>query len=188
MQRSLEEQRAEFASRRLIAMPLAGMMAWSVVAMGAVFLEQRAASLLLFVATGMIVYLGMLISRFTGENFVSKKKPKNTFDGLFLCTVGMALLVYGIAIPIFMIEPRSLALTVGILSGLMWLPLSWIIQHWIGAVHAIVRTLGIVAVWVLFPEHSMLAVALMIVALYAMVIPVLELRYRHQGGSQSMPA
>jgi hypothetical protein len=52
----------------------------------------------------------------------------------------MALLVYAIAIPFFLIERTSLPLTVGILTGLMWLPFSGMIQHWVGLFHGIART------------------------------------------------
>ena len=77
-------------------------------------------------ATGSILYLGLLFSRFTGENFLDKRRPKNVFDGLFLRAVAMAVLVFAIAIPFFQADYTSLPLSVGILSGLMWLPWSWI--------------------------------------------------------------
>ncbi|HET6565828.1 MAG TPA: hypothetical protein VFG52_10485, partial [Xanthomonadales bacterium] len=110
VERSLEQQRAEFASRRLIATPIAGLVAWAVAGISAPFLSPFAASMMLFAATGSIVYLGMFISKFTGENFLDKSRPKNTFDTLFFYSVGMAVLVYAIALPFFLIEPSSLPL------------------------------------------------------------------------------
>src|SRR5439155_14648397 len=65
-----------------------------------------------------------MLSRFTGENFLDKNKPKNVFDSLFFHCIAMALLVYAIAIPFFRVDYTSLPLTVGILAGLMWVPLS----------------------------------------------------------------
>ncbi len=91
----------DFANRRLIATPIAGLIAWCVVAVGSLFLEPVALSLLTFAATGSIVYLGLLVSKFTGENFLDKSRPKNTFDNLFMLSVGMAVLVYAIATPFF---------------------------------------------------------------------------------------
>ena len=176
--RTLEEQRKEFTERRLIATPVAGLVAWAVIAIGSVFLSQFAASMVLFAATGSIVYLAMVISRFTGENFLDKSRPKNTFDALFYYAIGMSGLVYSIAIPFFMIEPSSLPLSVGVLTGLMWLPITWIIRHWIGVVHGALRTVAVVAAWYLFPEHRMLAISLVIVVLYIFAIVVLELRWR----------
>lgn len=174
---SLDSQRQEFSQRRLIATPIAGAIAWSIVGICALIFEPRTVSIILFVATGMIVYLGMFISKFTGEDFFAKDKPKNTFDTLFFYSVGMSVLVYSIAIPFYLIDYTSLPLTVGILSGLMWLPITWIIQHWIGLVHGVVRTLAIVAVWYTFPEDRFIVVPIVIVALYSIAIPILNHRW-----------
>jgi hypothetical protein len=176
--RSLEAQREDFSRRRLIATPIAGLIAWMVVGVGSLFLSPFATTMVLFIATGSIVYLGIFISRFTGENFIDKTRPKNTFDKLFLYSVGMSVLVYAIAIPFFLVDYTSLPLSVGILTGLMWLPISWIIQHWIGVVHAVARTLAVLAAWYLFPDHRFLAVSIVIVVLYVFAIAVLEMRWR----------
>jgi hypothetical protein len=159
-------------------MPLAGLIAWCVVGIGGVMLPPLLEVWLLFIVTGSIVYLGMFISRFTGEDFLDRSRPKNAFDALFLYTIGMALLVYAIAIPFFMRDYTSLPLTVGILSGLMWVPLSWILQHWIGLFHGIARTLLVLAAWYLFPHMRFVAIPAVIVGIYAITIFVLERRWR----------
>lgn len=173
----LEQQRREFAARRFLAMPLAGTIAWVIVAIAGV-VAPGMAWLVLFAATGSIVYLGMGLSKVTGEDFLDRSRPPNAFDALFFHTVGMALLVYAIAIPFFLEEPTSLPLSVGILTGLMWLPVSWLIGHWIGYVHASVRTAGVVAAWYAWPSHRYVAVPLVIVAVYLVTILVLERRWR----------
>ncbi len=128
----------------------------------------------------MIVYLGLFISRFTGENFLDKEKPKNAFDALFLYTVAMALLAYGLAVPFYLVEHTSLPLTVGILTGMMWLPFSWIVQHWVGVFHSVARTVLIVALWYLLPQQRFVAIPFAIVAIYAITIIVFEQRWRRQ--------
>ena len=60
----------------------------------------------------------------------------------------------------------------------MWLPISWIIQHWIGLVHGIVRTAAVLLVWYMFPDQRFLAVSAVIVLLYIFAIAVLEKRWR----------
>jgi hypothetical protein len=176
--RTLEEQRREFARRRGVAMPLAGMVAWGIVGLAGAFLPPAPAVWVLFGATGSILFLGILFSRFTGENLLDKQRPKNVFDSLFLHAVAMAVLVYAIAIPFFQMDYTSLPLSVGILSGLMWLPLSWIIGHWVGTFHTLTRTALIVAVWYVFPLARFIAVPAVIVAVYAVTIVVLEVRWR----------
>ncbi len=176
--RTLEEQRREFAQRRGLAMPLAGMVAWGVVGVAGAFLPPGPAVWVLFGATGSILLLGNFFSRVTGEHFLDRQWPKNVFDGLFLHTVAMAVLVYAIAIPFFQADYTSLPLSVGILSGLMWLPFSWIIGHWVGTFHTLVRTALITAAWYVFPLARFIAVPAVIVAVYAVTIIVLEVRWR----------
>jgi hypothetical protein len=90
----------------------------------------------------------------------------------------MANLVWAIAIPFWLIEPSSLPLSVGVLAGLMWVPLSWMIQHWVGLFHAIARTILIVAAWVLFPERRFTLIPAVIVVVYLVSIVALVNRRR----------
>ena len=66
IERSLDEQRREFAARRFLAVPLAGTIAWMVIGICGALLPTRQATWALFIATGSIVYLGAFLSRFTG--------------------------------------------------------------------------------------------------------------------------
>lgn len=116
----------------------------------------------------------MFISKFTGENFLDKNKPKNTFDNLFLFTVGEAVLVYSIAIPFFLLDYFSLPLTIGILTGIMWMPFSWNIKHWVGIFHSISRTAIILLLWYLLPDYRFTAIPFAIVIVYVGTIIILN--------------
>ena len=175
---SLDDQLEDFRRRRMIAMPIAGTIAWAVVAVAGVVATPFGMVMTLFAATGVIPFLGMAVSKLTGEDFLDRSRPKNAFDGLFFHTVAMSLLVYAIAIPFLRVDHTSLPLTVGVLSGLMWLPLSWIIGHWVGVFHAGARTLGIVVAWYAFPDARFVAIPLVIIAVYLVSIVVLERRWR----------
>ncbi|EDM37797.1 hypothetical protein PBAL39_15269 [Pedobacter sp. BAL39] len=176
--RTLEEQKSEFKQSKLLATPIAGLIAWLIVLMSGLFLSEEITVWVLFVATGSIVYLGMGISKLTGENFLDKNKPKNTFDKLFFYTVVQAILVYSIAIPFFIENYTSLPLTVGILTGLMWLPLSWIIDHWVGIFHTLVRTVAILLLWYLLPGNRFVVIPLAIVVIYVVTIYILHNRIK----------
>jgi len=134
--------------------------------------------LVLFISTGCIVYLSLFISKFTGENFLDKTKPKNAFDALFFFTVGQAVLIYSIAIPFLYIDYTTLPMTVGILTGTMWLPFSWIIKHWVGIFHSITRTILVLALWYAFPNNRFTVIPFAIVAIYAVTIVILQKRKR----------
>lgn len=175
---TLEEQRKTFASGKFLATPLAGLIAWLIVGVSGLILPIVQTVWVLFIATGGIVYLSLFISKFTGENFLDKNKPKNTFDKLFFFTVAQSILVYAIAIPFFITDYSSLPLTVGILTGTMWLPFSWIIQHWVGIFHAVTRTIVVLLLWYLLPNHRFIAIPFAIVIIYIITIVVLNNRRR----------
>lgn len=175
-ERTLQQQRIEFANSSFLATPIAGLIAWLVIGIAALVLPIQYVVWTLFIATGSIVYLGMFISKFTGENFLDKKKPKNEFDQLFMFTVVQALLVYSIALPFFLVDYTSLPLSVGILTGLMWVPFSWIIKHWIGLFHAIMRTIMVLVVWYAFPTQRFVVIPFAIVGIYIVTIVVLVKR------------
>ncbi|MFB6343305.1 hypothetical protein ACE1ET_16385 [Saccharicrinis sp. FJH62] len=141
--------------------------------LAAIFFPPSIAVWVLFIATGSIVYLALIISKFTGENFLDKQKPKNEFDRLFMYSVFQSVLVYSIAIPFFLVDYTSLPMTIGILTGLMWLPFSWIIQHWIGIFHVVVRTVIILVLWYLLPGYRFIAIPFSIVLIYLVTIFIL---------------
>lgn len=176
--RNLEEQRTEFISGKFLATPLAGLIVWLIVGISGMFLPVTITVWVLFIGTGSIIYLALFLSKFTGENFLDKSKPKNEFDKLFFMTVGQAVLVYAIAIPFFMIDYSSLPLTVGVLTGTMWLPFSWIIKHWVGIFHAITRTVMVVSLWYIFPDQRFVVIPFAIVLIYLVTLFILSKRIR----------
>jgi len=173
---TLSELRADFGRHRMLAMPIAGTIGWTAAGILGALLPVKAAALAMFICVGMVFLLGVVIGRLIGEPIIDSNRKNSELDNLFLLTVLMANLVWAIAVPFFLIEPTSLPLTLGILSGLMWVPLSWMIQHWIGLFHGIARTVLIVAAWYLFPDHRFVAIPAVIVAIYAISIVVLATR------------
>jgi hypothetical protein len=100
--RTLEDQRNEFSSRRLLAMPLTGAFVWLLVALSSLVLTPYQTVWVLFIGTGSIIYIAILLSHFVGEKMIDKNRPKNVFDTLFLYTVLSSAVIYSIAIPFFM--------------------------------------------------------------------------------------
>ncbi len=185
---TLDQELAAYRQRRFLAMPLAGSIAWALVLAVGLLTDARWHLLAVFVLTGCIAYLGMGLSKLTGEDFMAKKN-KNRFDALFMLCVGQALLAYAIAIPVAIKDHSSAVFTVGMLTGFMWLPCAWIMQHWIAAFHAVTRTLLILAAWLLAPSQGMLLVPLIVLAMYAITIVTLERRWRalQRAGQSSRP-
>jgi hypothetical protein len=176
---TLSELRAEFCQSRMIAMPIAGTIAWTVAGVLGAMLPVGSAAIALFVCTGMIFPLGIVVGKLLGEDVL---RSGNELDSLFGHTIAMALLVWAIGIPFYIVEPSSLPLSVGVLAGLMWVPFSWMIQHWIGLFHGIARTVLVVAVWYMFPARRFVAVPVVIVVIY--LISIYVLATRQKGGSR----
>jgi hypothetical protein len=174
--RTLEQQRIEFINQKFLATPLAGLIIWTLIGLIGIFFSDFVAVWSIFIGTGSIVYLGLFLSKFTGENFLDKSKPKNEFDTLFLFTAGQAILVYSIAIPFFLVDYSSLPMTVGILTGLMWLPFSWIIKHWVGIFHTLIRIITVLTLWYLLPEYRFIAIPFAIVLIYTITLIILKSR------------
>ncbi len=170
---TLRELRVEFGQSRMIAMPIAGTIAWTVAGGLGAMLPVGPASIALFLCTGMIFPLGILIGRLLNENVL---ETKNELDRLFGFSIVMAGLVWAIAIPFYLVEPSSLPLSVGILAGLMWVPFSWMIEHWIGLFHGITRTILVLAAWYLFPAQRFVVIPGVIVMIYLISIYVLATR------------
>lgn len=175
---TLEYQLEQFRSNRFIAMPLAGAIAWTgigiVGATGNVFASVWA----IFIGTGIIFYLGIGIGKLIGEDVLGRDRQSSFFDRLFLLGAFQAILVYLIAIPFFQLETSSLPMTVGVLTGLMWIPFSALAGHWVGLFHGIARTVLVVGAYYLLPDYRFAAIPAIIVGIYAVTIYILAMRYR----------
>ncbi|MBC3875178.1 DUF7010 family protein [Undibacterium flavidum] len=184
---SLDQQLVEFRQRRFLAMPLAGILVWSALIVTGIFFNPKAQVLAVFVGTGSIVYLAMFLAKLTGEQlqFTSNKK-RNFFDTLFLSAVAMSFLCYALVIPFFLENYRSLPFAVAILTGLMWLPLSVLIQHWVGVFHAVARTTLCIWAWIMYPEHSFVLQPVIVGAMYVVSIAALELRWKRLQAAQRL--
>lgn len=176
---SLDQQLAMFRQRRFLAMPMAGCIVWLSLIFTGLFASPHVQVLAVFAGTGSIVYLAMLLARWTGESLKFQSKHKrNFFDTLFLSAVGMSFLVYAIALPFFMQNYRALPFAVAVLTGLMWLPMGVLIKHWVGVFHAVVRTLLCTTAWLLAPDQSFVLQPMIVVSVYLVSIVALERRWK----------
>jgi hypothetical protein len=173
----LDQQHAAFLRHKFLAMPIAGTVAWAAIGIAGALLPVGAAAWALFIGTGMIFSLGVVVAKFTGEDLLGRESKGNFFDKVFFHAVGMAVMVYSIAIPFFLVEPTSLPMSVGILSGLMWIPFSALLNHWVGLFHGIARTVLLVFAHYAFPDLRFMLIPAIIVAIYLVTIVVLHRRH-----------
>lgn len=185
MELTLSELRADFGRSRLLSMPIAGAIAWSAAGLfGAILPDAESAAIAMFLCMPAVFPLAFFVGRVIGED-VFGAKGQNELDQLFMLGLLMSNLVWGIAIPFWMTEPSSLPLSVGILAGLMWVPMSWILQHWVGPFHAVARTVLVVAVWFLFPGQRFTLIPAVVVVVYLISIAALATRPLPEAASRA---
>jgi hypothetical protein len=172
---TLEQMRTEFerVGGRTLSFPIAGAIAWTATGVFGAFVGVDNASIALFICVGMIVPLSFAIARILREDVHS---TKNELDVLFLRSLIMVNLVWGIAIPFWFVEASSLPLSVGVLAGLHWTVFGWIVGHWVGMFHAVARTFLVVACWFVFPGYRFVAIPAVIATVYLITIWVLATR------------
>ena len=178
--KTLEQYREEYKQKKLLAMPIAGCFTWAVLGILGTFIDSQYMGLITFTGTGMIFYIALGVAKLTNEALFVKKSERNPFDNLFLSTVLMSLMGYGLVLPMTQLDHTTVPLSVGIISGLMWLPLSWTLQHPLGVIHTITRTVSLVILWYLFPEDRFVVLPFAIVLIYLFSIYQLYSRWQNQ--------
>ena len=123
--------------------------------------------------TGAIFPIGLLVAVVLGERLLNNTNPLAKLMGMCVLMVN---LLWAVHITLLYIAPTLISLTLGISLGLHWIVFSWIIQHPLGIIHTIARTILITAAWWLFPEHRISAVAGAVVITYLYAIIALRSR------------
>lgn len=172
---TLDALRADFdlRSKGSLSLPIAGMAVWSVAAVLGMLLPLKTAVLALVFATGAIFPVALAVARLRGEQLIDNVNPLAKLMG---ACVLMVNLLWAVHIPLLVYAPRFVPLSLGIGLGLHWIVYSWIIAHPLGYQHAIVRTLGLVAAWFLFPDHPVSACAVVVVVAYGMTLVQMRAR------------
>ncbi len=169
---TLAELRLHFARQRPIAVPIAGAICWAVAGVFGAVLPVSSASIAMFICVGMIFPLSLLVGRVVHENVMARDE----LSDLLFKSIMAASLFWAVVIPFYIVDRSSVPLTLGIIFGVPWMILGWIIRHWIGSFHAIARTVLIVVAWFLLPEYRFVAIPGIIVIIYLISILVLATR------------
>ena len=172
---TLTQLRADFEQRtnRSMSMPLAGLAVWCVVGILSLVLPPGSATLALVFATGAIFPLALGIAKLRGERLLESTNPLAKLMGV--CVV-MVNLLWALHVPLLLQAPQFVPLSLGIALGLHWMVYSWIIAHSLGYRHAMLRTLGLLAVWFAFPSHPVTASAAVVVVAYAITLAETHMR------------
>ena len=165
MNETLSELRLNYEreTNRSLAMPMSGALVWLVIAIFGYLLPENRATVVMLFGTGLIFPVALLIAKLRRENLTDRLNPLSRLMGM---SVLMVNLLWAVHLPLLMGAPRFFPLSLGIGLGIHWIVYSWIIQHPVGLIHALLRTALVVAAWSVFPTHRLIAVPIVIVIVY----------------------
>jgi len=166
---TLDDYRNEFeqSSNRSVSMPIAGTIVWGLVALLSTQFNENISVYILLFATGGIFPIALMIAKIRNENLVSSSNPLAKLMGLCIIMVN---LLWAVHIPLLLNAPEFVPLSLGVGLGLHWVVYSWIINHPVGLIHALLRSILIVVAWYSFPNDGLLAISCVIVLTYLISI------------------
>ena len=173
---SLQDLRTAYErqTNRALSMPLAGALVWSMIALAGSLVPERQALFVMLFGTGLIFPIALGIAKLRREDLTGRLNPLSRLMGM---SVLMVNLLWAVHLPLLLGAPRFFSLSLGIGLGIHWIVYSWIIQHPVGLVHAILRTGLVVSAWSAFPHDRLLVVPLVIVVVY--LISLVWMARRH---------
>jgi len=171
---TFQEMRLDFIIRRKgsLALPICGIIVYSVAAALSLFLDHRWHNLVLTLCFFAVMPLGALMMKIRGEELGNARE--NPLFGLAAQGRWMALSTWAIHIPIWINAPQLFPLTVGICFALHWVVFSWTVQHPVGYIHLAMRIVFVLTAWHLFPANRMGAVAAGVALAYAISVWMLS--------------
>ncbi len=162
---SMNEVRQDFerSTNKSMSMPIAGCITWIIISVLGFILPFKESIYAMLFGTGIIFPIALLVGRIRKESIVDNENP---FARLMGACVVMVNLLWAVHIPLVIYAPEFVPLTLGIGLGMHWIVYSWIIQHNVGIIHSITRSVLVLAMWVIFPEYRVTAVGLAISFVY----------------------
>lgn len=171
---TFQEMRLDYITRRKgnWAVPVAGLVAYSLAAILSIILEPQWHNLALVLCFWTIPPVGALLMKMRGEDIGSPQE--NALFDLSAKARWMALSTWAIHIPIWIYAPALLPISIGIGFALHWVIFSWIVGHPVGFIHLGMRIAFVLSAWQLFPSNRMGAVAAGIALAYAISVFMLS--------------
>ncbi|MFS0735561.1 hypothetical protein ABC347_00785 [Sphingomonas sp. 1P06PA] len=153
---SLADARRDYLASCTTAMPIAGLLSWSVLAIAAGLLGDRLPSFAPFAAAAAPVPIALLIDKARGQLHVWGEGRGNPIGQLFMRFITVVALI----IPFVIIAVQAaqeldlLILGLAILAGLVWVPHGWGADDPAGFTHFVLRALLCYAAYLLVPDPA----------------------------------
>lgn len=150
---SLADARREYLATCTTAMPIGGLVAWTVLAIAAFLLGPRLPSFAPFIAAAAPVPIAVLIDRARGTLGIWSEGRDNPVSQLFMRFITVVALI----IPFVVAakaenSPDLLILGLAILAGIVWVPHGWGADDPAGFRHFVLRVVLCYAAYLFAPE------------------------------------
>lgn len=186
---TLDEMRVDFIVRRrgALGLPMAGVLNYAVAAVASGVTPAAWHNVILTACFFAIMPVGALFSRLRGEQQTGSTNPLFRLSALMRI---MVLATWALHIPIWLVAPDLLPLSIGICFALHWVIFSWILDHPVGLIQLAMRVVLVPAAWFGCPGNRMGAVACAVSVAYAIsTVQLSRIRWNeHFGGRAAWPA
>lgn len=146
--------RRDYLATSTTAMPVGGLIAWSMLALASYVFGDRLPYFAPFVAAAIPVPIAIIIDKLRGKLSLWKEGNDNPVAQLFM----RFITVVGLLIPLVIIAARAtgdldlLILGLAILAGVVWVPHGWGADDPAGFIHFVMRAILCYAAYLLVPE------------------------------------
>jgi hypothetical protein len=170
----LAEARRDYLATCTTAMPMAGFVAWSTLAIAAWFFGHRLPGWAPLVAAAIPFPLAIVIDKLRGEPGIQTDSRRNPVTQLFMrfITVVALLIPFAIIAAQAAGDPDLLILGLAILAGMVWVPHGWCADDPAGFVHFVMRAVLCYAAYLFAPpavRGAAIAAAAALTYIYAIV-------------------
>ncbi|MEP3052192.1 MAG: hypothetical protein ABJP48_05545 [Erythrobacter sp.] len=171
---SLPDARRDYLANSTTAMPIGGLIAWSLLAIALFAFSDHLPPWAPFVAAALPVPIALLIDKVRGTIGVWSQGNDNPIAKLFLQSIWIITLL----IPLLFIAAQQsgdadlLVLGMGILAGVVWVPHGWGANDPAGFRHFLMRAVLCYAVYLFAPEPirgAAIAAAVAAIYIYALI-------------------
>ncbi|GAB4004792.1 hypothetical protein EXU85_35150 [Spirosoma sp. KCTC 42546] len=149
-----------------LSLPVAGAIYWFTLGIAGFCLKPAQWVLTAFFTSGLLFPLGLVLQKPFKSNLI----VKTPLASLIPFALFAMMLSWGITIPASGVNKSLVPLCLAIGMSLHWPIIGWLYNSTICQLHALIRALGVVTCWYLFPDDRFTILPLLVSAIYVLTV------------------
>ena len=160
--------------------PIAGAVYWAALGVAGYYLSVDHWILVAFIFSGAIFPLAWLLSSIAGINFMKDRTATGDVIGPAFASM---LIFYPIAFAAYGYAPQLVPLILAIGMSHHWPIIGWSYgKPGLYSAHAILRALGAMAIWAMFPEGRFTLIPFWVAAVYLITVVAILVEWKRETG------